>query len=496
MNSTLRTRSRLGVENLEDRAVPASLSPGSLLNGVQLAPPAGVGATVANVYVETNNPATGQNAVLGFHRQSDGSLTQFGTYATGGTGQLNVPKVVGPDDGDQEVVATPDGRFVFAVNEGSGSVTGFKIGQNGALTRVGTFDTGGVQPDSIGIAGDRLYVANRGDASATHPGTVAPSIVGFDIGTGGDLTPVPNSTVTFPVGTFVTQTLISRDGRFLFAEVASLAGAPQGNTLAPFQILQNGDLQLAPGGDVAAGTNASLILGAAANPNLNIVYSGITAGGRVGVFTYDETGRTSFVGASADQGHAPCWCTVSADGRVLYVANTATDSIGVYSLANPLNPVQIQEFSLGGPHLPVGGTGNTQSQAFQISLDPTGKSLYVISQSDNTAFQQGNQLHTLAVARDGTLTEPNAPIIFAPSDVPANAHPQGIAVVPVTVPPKTGRPGGDRNTGSGRGQSGVSSPFQNNRGNGNQGNDSGYRVGAGISAFDFGDESGSHFREW
>jgi hypothetical protein len=35
----------------------------------------------------------------------------------------------------------------------------------------------------------------------------------------------------------------------------------------------------------------------------------------------------------------------------------------------------------------------------------------------------------LPVARDRTLTEPNASVIFAQGDVPANAHPQGIAVV-------------------------------------------------------------------
>jgi hypothetical protein len=38
-------------------------------------------------------------------------------------------------------------------------------------------------------------------------------------------------------------------------------------------------------------------------------------------------------------------------------------------------------------------------------------------------------LHTFAIARDGTLTEPNAPVIFPQNVVPANAHPQGIAVV-------------------------------------------------------------------
>jgi 6-phosphogluconolactonase (cycloisomerase 2 family) len=428
-------RTILRVVNLEDRFVPSSPT---------LDNPFGhVDRTAAEaVYVESNNPAPAQNAVLGFRRNpANGSLTQFGSFPTGGTGQLNVPKVVGPDDGDQQVRVTADGRFLYAVNQGSDTVTAFRIRDNGDLDWIGSFATGGVQPDSIGIAGEFLYVADRGDATATHPGTVAPQITGFTIEPDGSLTAIPNSTVTFPVGTFVTQTLITRDNRFLFANVASLSGAAEGNTLSPFQIGVDGTLHLAPGGNVAAGSNTSLILGAAAHPTLNIVYSGLTAAGQVGVFTYDETGRTSFVGASVDQGRAPCWCVVSGDGRVLYAANTATDSIGVYSLADPLHPVQIQEFALGGPHS-ASGTG-FQTAVFEIALDPTGRSLYAVGQSTDPNFQPGNQLHTLSVARDGTLSEPHGPVILNPVDALATAHPQGVVAVGLHVRDDIAPPRGD-----------------------------------------------------
>src|SRR5690242_811059 len=91
-------RVRLGLEHLEERAVPTALQ------------------TVTTVYTESNNPAAGQNAVLAFHQSADGSLTQFASFNTGGTGQTNIPKVIGPDDSSQEVIATPDSRFLFAVN--------------------------------------------------------------------------------------------------------------------------------------------------------------------------------------------------------------------------------------------------------------------------------------------------------------------------------------------------------------------------------------------
>ena len=216
---TAARHTRLAVEAIEDRAVPAALGAGHVLGPVPLGR-----AAVVDVYTETNNPTPGLNAVLGFHRAADGSLTQFGTFATGGTGQLNVPKSVGPDDGDQQVRVSADGQLLFAVNQGSDSVSSFRVRANGRLDLVGTFPTGGDQPDSIGVVGNRIYVANRGDASNTHPGTTAPSVTGFDAGPTGALTPVANSTVSFSVGTLATQTLVSRDGRFLFVEVGTLAG--------------------------------------------------------------------------------------------------------------------------------------------------------------------------------------------------------------------------------------------------------------------------------
>ncbi|HJZ56018.1 MAG TPA: beta-propeller fold lactonase family protein [Gemmataceae bacterium] len=413
-------RARLGVEAFEDRLVPSSSrlgdSPGS--------------AAAAVVYVESNNPEPGQNAVLAYRRNpANGSLRQIGTFATGGTGQLNVPKLVGPDDGDQQVQATADGRFLYAVNQGSGTITAFRIRPNGRLDRIGVFASGGVQPDSIGIAGNHLYVGNRGDAAAGVAGTAAPNVTGFTINRDGSLTAISNSTVSFPVGTFVTQTLISRDGRFLFAEAATLEGTHGGNTVTPFRINADGTLTAAPGGPAGAGTNAPILLGSAQHPKLNIIYTGFASSSQVGVFTFDDTGRTTFVDQSPDQGAAPCWCVVSADGQRLYVANTGTDSVAVYSLADPLHPVQIQEFALGGPRALNGDPGSPRALVFEIALDPTGRFLYAVTQSSDPSFPQGNQLHTLKVGRDGTLTEPNGPVIFPQSDVPANAHPQGVAVV-------------------------------------------------------------------
>jgi 6-phosphogluconolactonase (cycloisomerase 2 family) len=416
------------VECLECRAVPARLS-------------------AATVFVETNNPDAGNNAVLAFSRGPDGGLKEIGSFATHGTGELNIPKVVGPDDSSQEVVATPDGRFLYAVNQGSGTVAAFRIHGDGRLTFLGTFDSGGVQPDSLGIADGKLYVSNRGDSTATTPGTVAPSITGFTINDDGSLAPIPGSTVTFPVNTIASQSLVSRDGRFVFEDLFAANGTPpQGNTLAPFHIKGDGTLQLAPGGNVAgqnpnANTPAPALLGAAVNPRSNIVYVGLTGLSEVAVFTYDETGRLSFFGVTAPNnggGAAPCWVAVTPDARFLYTGDTGSDSVGVYSLADPLHPVQVQELFLGGPLAPPGSPPGSprQTAVFQVAVDPSGHFLYAVNQntSPTGTFSEGNQLHVLRIGSDGTLSEPNGPAVFTQFGVPGNAHPQGIALVP--------RPGG------------------------------------------------------
>jgi 6-phosphogluconolactonase (cycloisomerase 2 family) len=430
------------MERLEERSVPAALPLPAPVD-----PAAAAGITT--VYTESNNPEPGHNAVLAFNRRADGALQQIGTFSTHGTGQLNLPKVVGPDDSSQEVVATPDGRFLFAVNQGSNTVAAFRIRRDGELDFLGTFDSGGVQPDSIGIVGGKLYVSNRGDATAAgpggvppaNPGTVAPNITGFTIDPDGSLDPIPNGTITSPVGTVPSQNLIAPNGRFLFSDIFGVNTAPQSNTLAPFQIQGDGTLKLAPGGNVAAQgpgttTPAPALLGAAANPKLPILYVGLTGLSEVAVFTYDANGQLAFVGATAPNnqgGSGPCWAAVSPDGKTLYTGDTGSDSVGVYSLANPLHPVQIQELFLGGPQTPPGSPPGTprQTTVFQVAVDPSGRFVYAISQntSANGLFQEGNQLHILSVGRDGTLSEARGSVILPADAVPGTAHPQGIAVV-------------------------------------------------------------------
>jgi 6-phosphogluconolactonase (cycloisomerase 2 family) len=175
-----------------------------------------------------------------------------------------------------------------------------------------------------------------------------------------------------------------------------------------------------------------LLLGLAEHPTQNIIYAGLPGADQVGAFTFDSSGNLTLAGTAPVQGQAPCWALVSPDGKYLYTVDTATNSVGVFSLADPLHPAQIQEFVLGGPQNPTGDPAAPgETAAFEFALDPSGKALYVIDHQTDLAgnFPQGNALHVLTVAANGTLSEGTGSPLFLPPDIPVGDFPQGVAVI-------------------------------------------------------------------
>ena len=83
-------------------------------------------------------------------------------------------------------------------------------------------------------------------------------------------------------------------------------------------------------------------------------------------------------------------------------------------------------------HGAVTSSAPSETTDFEFSFNSTGQFLFVIDHESNAAagaFPQGNALHILAVASDGTLSEsPNSPV-FLPANIPSGADPQGVAVI-------------------------------------------------------------------
>jgi 6-phosphogluconolactonase (cycloisomerase 2 family) len=403
------------------------------------------------LYVTSNNPTPRQNSVLAFRRSGkDGRLTSIGNFLTRGTGVYNADERLGPDDSDQEIVASPDGRRLFAVNSGSDTIAVFNIDRDGRLTHVhgSPFPSGGVQPVSLGLAGQQLYVVNKGDREPGQTGGSSPNYTGFCVGGEGRLTPIPGSTITVRAGSHPTQALISPNGRLLFGidlfnyPFTPPPGFPPfvppfASALESFRILSNG--RLAQGANTPQPSPLPppappFVLGLQVHPTKPLLYAGFVIGGAMGTFKYDAAGTLTFLNSTPISGQGICWIHVNTKGTHAYSSNSTDDSISVFSLANPSQPVEIQKVDLKGPRELLGGPAPVifTTTPFQLSLDPTGQFLYILNHETtvNDTYPQGNAVHILRVGRDGKLTETSeSPLILPQSAVPARAHPKGIVVL-------------------------------------------------------------------
>ncbi len=370
-------------------------------------------ATARNVvYVTSNNPNPGQNSVLAYRRDpANGALTLIGNFLTRGTGVFVADEHLGPDDSDQEVIASPDHQLLFAVNSGSNTIAVFRVNSNASLTHVNgsPFPSGGVQPVSLGLVGKRagedddsiakLYVVNKGNLEPGQTSGALPNYTGFRVNRNGHLSPIPHSTVEVVPGSHPTQALISPNGKLLFGVDLFTFPFPPPPGFPPF---------------------------------------GFVVGNVMGTFRYDATGGLTFLNAAPISGLGICWIEVNRHGTFAYTSNSTDDSISVFSLANPYAPVEIQKVDLNGPKEFLCPTPDPcapvifKTTPFQLELDPTGTFLYVVNHEttlDNT-FPQGNALHILRVAPNGTLTETSdSPVILPQSAVPARAHPKGVVVL-------------------------------------------------------------------
>jgi hypothetical protein len=220
------------------------------------------------------------------------------------------------------------------------------------------------------------------------------------------------------MGSSPSQALIASQGDVVF-------GADfLGGLLQSFKLDENGALDqnlptALPNSIFTGLTGGHLPLGMRTHPFLPILYVDITPVSKVAVYTYDHQGRLNFVHAVGDAGAAPCWTVVNHAGTYLFVTNTGDNSIEVYSLADPLNPTEVQHFVMDS---------NNGGAVFSTVIDRSDNWLYVSSeQSSASASVAANAFHTLKIGDDGMLSEPFAPTALPVTSTPA-VRVQGITV--------------------------------------------------------------------
>jgi 6-phosphogluconolactonase (cycloisomerase 2 family) len=295
------------------------------------------------VYVLSNQPAG--NAVLRFERQRGGSLVPAGSYGTGGTG-------TGGGLGSQGAVTLDEhGRYLYAVNPGSGSVSSFRVNRGG-LQLVDVVATGGAMPTSVTVHRNVVYVLNAGD-----PG----SISGFTV-RDGDLEPLPGSTRPLSApGTLPAQVSFTPDGdRLIVAERAT-------QRFSVFTVDRYG---------VAAGPTT--VASAGVTPfgfdfdNRDHVVVSEAAGGAPDASTVSsyDLRRDDFdviSPAVPTTETAACWIAVTPNGRFAYSGNAASMSITGYAIGRR-----------GGLTIltPDGKTGSATASVADLATSSDGRSLY------------------------------------------------------------------------------------------------------------------------
>jgi len=379
------------------------------------------------VYTESNIPTENGNSILGFLRDGNGNLKPLpnSPFPAGGAGIAADPAFTTLQifSSDQNIIVNPEHTRLFAVNSGSNTIAVFDIDPDGDLSPVpgSPFPSGGVNPVSVGLANDLLFVVNK-NRDPQNPSQEAsnslPNYTVFRVTRRGRLIPVPWSTISLPLGSDPTQALVSTNKQLLFGAdqfagvLRSLRILPQGRLLeAP-----NSPLPL-PASEFIGTGRPPIPLGLQVHPRLPILYVGFVTINRLGVYTYNpSTGALNFVKTVANSGQAPCWIITNKAGTRLYTTNSVDNSVTVYNIADPTTPVQIQRVVLNG----VGS-------AVQLALDETESFLHVVDRRNSPNTVEGNGLHILKVNQDGTLNEVDSSPLPLPSI--ENSFSQGIAVL-------------------------------------------------------------------
>ena len=165
----------------------------------------------------------GNNSVVAYGRNDDGSLEMIGQVDTGGNGgDFDGGEGLDPLISAYALTKTVDNNFLLAVNAGSNSIASLTVGSDFSLTQTNVQQTNGVGPNSIahierdidGVNG-LVYVSNISRAEFADQGEPAQqgSVMGFWLMDDGTLAPIAGSLRELANRPSAVQ--FSPDGQFL-----------------------------------------------------------------------------------------------------------------------------------------------------------------------------------------------------------------------------------------------------------------------------------------
>lgn len=276
------------------------------------------------VYIMTNMAE--MNEVIAFYRDMNGMLTFMGAHPTygRGTGPREVSAATANDGVDPlasqgSLCLSRDGRFLFAVNTGSGTISSFIITDSGKLVLMDVKPSGGNQPNGMDVFGDLLYVSNAGNAADNF----ASNITGFRIGADGRLTHIKGSTHSL-------STVNAQPSRVAFTPDGSKIVVSELTTdhLSVFKVNNDGTLT-GPVINKSSGENpfGSIFLSS------GILLVTEEASGTLSSYSVGDNGILNVISGSVPNGQkATCWVATTNDEHFAYTTNTLSGTISTYRI--------------------------------------------------------------------------------------------------------------------------------------------------------------------
>ena len=237
------------------------------------------------------------------------------------------------------LAATPNGRFLYAGNGGSGNISAFRIASKGALVPIGSVPAGGT-PDGMKVSpsGKVLGVALAN----------SDSVAMFRIGSDGRLTAVSNS--PFAAGDFgiANDVDINCKSNRLFDPKATAVGT----TVAVFTIAPDGALSPIAGSPFtfARGTDSSVGVLSPDNQHLFVSNQGSDEITVLDVASGGSLTQESGSPFAIPLGFFPAGMGTNREGDLLYVTNADQTVSGFHIDSDGgLTPVTGSPFSTGIP---------------------------------------------------------------------------------------------------------------------------------------------------
>lgn len=268
------------------------------------------GAAVSSAVFTMSN-ATAGNEIVVFARAADGTLSQVGSYPTGGEGSGNGLGSQG------SVRLSDDGSWLLAVNAGSDEVSVFRV--NGTtLELTATVPSGGDRPISVDVSGDTVYVLN---------GTSS-NIAGFRLSVDGALSPIQagvRALSTADAGP--AQVEFSPDGRAL------VVTEKNNNRILAFRVSGSGVVSPGKVSDSAGITPFGFEFDPAGRLIVTEASGGAPDASTVSSYALGANRKAAVIdGPVATTETAACWLVVTENGQYAYAANTGSDTVTGYRI--------------------------------------------------------------------------------------------------------------------------------------------------------------------